>query len=140
MGVLVICVLVFTVFCIVCTVFVSNRLCIFILTFVCTGVSEDYGHRVKIQLQLVMMMMIIIIVIIIHEDINHNLQRRLSRLTALNKIIWNRGGTNPECQVARATNFGTVRLIFVGPQFGSCFKSPLEGLELQGGSYIYVPL
>jgi len=39
-GVLVTCVLVFTVFCIVCTVFfVLFRLCIFILIcFVCTGV------------------------------------------------------------------------------------------------------
>jgi len=37
--VLVICVLVFTVFCIVCTVFVLFRLCIFILIcFVCTSV------------------------------------------------------------------------------------------------------
>jgi len=42
-GVLVICVLVFTVFCIVCTVFfVSFRLCIFILIcFVCTSVRTS---------------------------------------------------------------------------------------------------
>ena len=50
-GVLVTRVIVFTVFCIVCTVFfVLFGLCIFILIcFVC----KDYCHRVTIQLQLV---------------------------------------------------------------------------------------
>ena len=42
MGVLVICVDVFTVFCIVCTVFCIDRLCIFILIcFVCAGVRTN---------------------------------------------------------------------------------------------------
>jgi hypothetical protein len=49
-SVLVICVLVFTVFCIVCTVFVLFRLRIFILTFF-AYTSTNYCHRVKTQLQ-----------------------------------------------------------------------------------------
>jgi hypothetical protein len=46
-GVLVICVLVFTVLCIVCTVFyVLFRLCIFILiSFVCTSVRTTASER-----------------------------------------------------------------------------------------------
>ena len=60
MGVLVICVLVFTVFCTVGTVFfVLFRLCIFILiSFVCTSV-KDYCHRVTTQLQLVIIIITI---------------------------------------------------------------------------------
>jgi len=47
-GVLVISVLIFTVFYIVCTVFPLFRLCIFIPN---CYLSKDYCHRVKTQLQ-----------------------------------------------------------------------------------------
>ena len=47
MGVLVICVLVFTVFCIVCTVFFVFRLCIFILNVARMG-EERGAYRVLV--------------------------------------------------------------------------------------------
>jgi hypothetical protein len=59
-GVLVICVLVLTVFCI-CTVFLCIRLCIFFL--ICNQ-CKDYCHRVTTQLQLVIIIIIITIIII----------------------------------------------------------------------------
>ena len=63
MGVLVICVLVFTVFCIVCTVFycVVSFMCIYSYLF-CLYWCNDYCHRVTTQLQL------IIIIIIINQE------------------------------------------------------------------------
>ena len=53
-GVLVICVLVFTVFCIVCTVF----LCCFVYVYYlfCLYWCKDYCHRVKTELQRVIIM------------------------------------------------------------------------------------
>jgi hypothetical protein len=58
-GVLVICILIFAVFCIACTVlFALFLLCIFILIcFVGTSV-KDYCHRVTNQLQLVIIIKI----------------------------------------------------------------------------------
>ena len=49
-GVLEICVLVFTVFCILCTVFLYSFGYVYYSCFVCTSV-KDYCHRVKTQLQ-----------------------------------------------------------------------------------------
>ena len=49
MGVLVICVLVFTVFCIVCTVFLHCFVYVYYLF--CLYYCKDYCHRVKTQLQ-----------------------------------------------------------------------------------------
>jgi hypothetical protein len=48
------------------------------------------------------------------NDIIHNLQCRLSRLTALNKDYPEQGWTNPECLAARATKFSTVAPNFCG--------------------------
>ena len=50
-DVLVICVLVFTVFCIVCTVFLYCFVYVYLFLFVSSVRCKDYCHRVKTQLQ-----------------------------------------------------------------------------------------
>ena len=62
-GVLIICVLVFTVFCVVCTVFLYCLVYVYYLF--CLYWCKDYCHRVKTQLQEVIIIIIIIILLLL---------------------------------------------------------------------------
>jgi hypothetical protein len=48
--------------------------------------------------------------------------------------VLNHGCTNHGCQIAQVTEFCLVVLIWVGPQYWTCFMSPFWCLELWGGS------
>jgi hypothetical protein len=108
------CTCIYCVLCCIYCVFVLFRLCIFILILFCLYWCEDCCHRVTTQLQLVATITITITIIIIkytQNDINHNLQRLLSRSTALNKIIRNRGGQIPSTTCPGPLNLVRWRLI-----------------------------
>jgi hypothetical protein len=60
MGVLLICVLVFTVFCIVCTVLLYSFVYLYLFLFILYELVLHYCHRVTTQLQLVIITIIII--------------------------------------------------------------------------------
>jgi len=79
-GVLVVCVLVFTVFCIVCTVFLYCFIYVYSFLFVLFVLVKDYCHRVTTQLHLLLLLLLILIIIIIiiissSSSISHNIYK-----------------------------------------------------------------
>ena len=87
MGVLVICVLVLTVFCIVCTVFLY---CVFMNIYsylFCLWYCKDYSHRVTNQLQLVTIIQIIIIIILLNLTLTNEASNGGSRVETVALIL-----------------------------------------------------
>ena len=77
MGILVVCVLVFTVFFIVCTVFLYCFIYVYSFLFVLFVLVKDYCHRVTTQLHLIIIIIIIIIIISssCSSSISHNIYK-----------------------------------------------------------------
>jgi hypothetical protein len=87
-GVLVIRVLVFTVFCFVCTVFLYCFVYAYLFLF-CLYWCKDYCHRVTTQLQLIIIITIIISQFCSHQQSVHYVLTRLSR------FLWHTMLPNP---------------------------------------------
>ena len=65
MGILVVCILVFTVFCIVCTVFLYCFFYVYLFLFVLSVIVKDDCQRVTTQLQVVEAVVVVVVVVVV---------------------------------------------------------------------------